>query len=171
MVLTSHHRPTGSDSDSDSGSGSPKRLTVSFLVSISSFMALCSKHATRVSTRLKTTAIKSNHHHHHEGDKTPKRLSSKSPLVRPKQLLTQISNKAISFIHGKKRVDEDDDDVGVGPEEFGDGGVWQKTILMGDKCQPLDFSGVIYYDSTGKQLNEIPLRSPRASPLPGYLTK
>lgn len=85
--------------------------------------------------------------------------------------MTQISNKAISFIHGKKRVDEDDDDVGVGPEEFGDGGVWQKTILMGDKCQPLDFSGVIYYDSTGKQLNEIPLRSPRASPLPGYLTK
>jgi hypothetical protein len=41
-------------------------------------------------------------------------------------------------------------------EEFGDGGVWQREILLGDKCQPLDFSGVIYYDANGNQLHELP---------------
>ncbi|KAK7388778.1 hypothetical protein VNO78_23605 [Psophocarpus tetragonolobus] len=54
---------------------------------------------------------------------------------------------------------------------WGNGGVWQKEILMGGKCEPLNFSGVIYYDGNGKQLSEIPPRSPRASPLPGYLTR
>lgn len=44
-----------------------------------------------------------------------------------------------------------------------------RRILMGDKCQPLDFSGVIYYDSNGNRLPELPMRSPRASPLPSYL--
>jgi hypothetical protein len=34
--------------------------------------------------------------------------------------------------------------------------------MMGDKCEPLDFSGVIYYDSNGKQVNEFPLRTPTA---------
>ncbi|KAM3267748.1 hypothetical protein P3S67_032166 [Capsicum chacoense] len=81
----------------------------------------------------------------------------------PKKILSTISNKAINFRHRKKSkgvlVDED----------FGDGGLWQRGILMGDKCQPLDFSGVIYYDSEGKRLSEVPMRSPRASPLPSYL--
>jgi hypothetical protein len=49
-----------------------------------------------------------------------------------------------------------------GKEDWGDGGVWQKAIMMGDKCEPLDFSGVIYYDSNGKQVNEFPLRTPTA---------
>ncbi|KAG6486348.1 hypothetical protein ZIOFF_054918 [Zingiber officinale] len=34
-----------------------------------------------------------------------------------------------------------------------DEGVWRKTILMGEKCQPLDFSGAIHYDSAGRQLS------------------
>ncbi|KAE8663980.1 putative Oleosin [Hibiscus syriacus] len=50
----------------------------------------------------------------------------------------------------------------------GDGGLWQRSILMGDKCQPLDFSGVIHYDSKGNQLDKLPVRSTRRSPLPGY---
>lgn len=54
-------------------------------------------------------------------------------------------------------------------EDFSDGGLWQRGILMGDKCQPLDFSGVIYYDSEGNRLQEVPMRSPRASPMPNYL--
>ncbi|KAF3334895.1 hypothetical protein FCM35_KLT21499 [Carex littledalei] len=28
-------------------------------------------------------------------------------------------------------------------------GIWQRQIMMGEKCQPLDFSGVIYYDING----------------------
>lgn len=46
-------------------------------------------------------------------------------------------------------------------------GVWRKSILMGEKCQPLNFSGVIYYDADGKKLDSVPPRSPMAmrSPL------
>lgn len=70
-----------------------------------------------------------------------------APFNRPKQLLTSLSNKAMKLVHKKK---EDGD---VEENDFGDGGVWRKAILMGDKCQPLDFSGVIYYDENGNKLN------------------
>lgn len=99
--------------------------------------------------------------------------SPKSPLAKPKspkQLLLTLSNKAMAFKQ-KKKVDPDRqfvDDEGS-EVDFGDGGLWQRSILLGDKCQPLDFSGVIYYDIDGKQLSEFPMRSPRASPLPSYL--
>jgi len=89
--------------------------------------------------------------------------SPKSPLAKPKQLLATISNKTFKLRHKKKASDEHED------YDFGDGGLWQRSILMGDKCQPLEFSGVIYYDSEGKPLSELPMRSPaRASPLPNY---
>jgi hypothetical protein len=46
-------------------------------------------------------------------------------------------------------------------------GVWRKEILMGERCQPLDFSGVIYYDAEGRRLEQPPPpRSPLRSPLP-----
>lgn len=67
---------------------------------------------------------------------------------------------------GRREEEEDGEE-----EEWGQGGVWQRGILMGDKCQPLDFPGAIYYDSNGNKMNEPPLRSPRASPLPGYLLR
>ncbi|MBA0768683.1 hypothetical protein Gotri_017467, partial [Gossypium trilobum] len=75
-------------------------------------------------------------------------------------------NKAIKLVNRKKAGEK----TGKEEEEIGDGGVWQRAILMGDKCQPLDFSGVIYYDSKGNQVEELPFRSPRASPMPAYLT-
>ncbi|CAK7349788.1 unnamed protein product [Dovyalis caffra] len=161
MVLATPQHDSTSSSTS-----SPKRLTLGFLMSISSLRSLCAKHASRVSSKLKT-ANKSTYKNNISINKSPRH----SPLARPKQLLTQISNKAITLVHHKRRVDHGSDDVLLGPEEFGDGGVWQKAIMMGDKCEPLNFSGVIYYDSCGKQLNEVPLKSPRASPLPGYLTR
>ncbi|KAL5069102.1 hypothetical protein RYX36_019989 [Vicia faba] len=42
--------------------------------------------------------------------------------------------------------------------------LWKKTILMGERCQPLEFPGAIFYDSEGNQLSEPP-RTPRNSPL------
>ncbi|PWZ24628.1 hypothetical protein Zm00014a_022724 [Zea mays] len=51
-------------------------------------------------------------------------------------------------------------------EEAGDG-LWRKEIMMGERCQPLDFSGVIYYDAQGRRLAQAPPpRSPLRSPLP-----
>ncbi|WOL02886.1 hypothetical protein Cni_G11605 [Canna indica] len=56
--------------------------------------------------------------------------------------------------------------------ELGEDGVWRRTILMGEKCQPLDFSGVIYYDNDGRRLAEVPTpRSPLRSPLPSFAVK
>ncbi|KAJ0232519.1 hypothetical protein HA466_0290140 [Hirschfeldia incana] len=39
-------------------------------------------------------------------------------------------------------------------------GLWQREILMGGKCEPLDFSGVIHYDRNGRQLREMPRGTP-----------
>ncbi|KAM0035740.1 hypothetical protein Hdeb2414_s0015g00450081 [Helianthus debilis subsp. tardiflorus] len=83
--------------------------------------------------------------------------SKKKATTKPKKLMSSISNKAIKLCHRKKTTGEDEND-----------GVWRKEILMGDKCQPLDFSGVIYYDKDGNLTTEFPIRSPRASPFPGY---
>ncbi|GMJ06588.1 hypothetical protein like AT1G49000 [Hibiscus trionum] len=146
------------DSSAPGSASHKQRLTLGLLIS---FMAICAKRATRLSKKLK---LKPKENGLVSG--TPRRHVPKSPG--PKQLLTTISNKAIMLVQRKKhgggyRKDEED--------EYGDGGVWQRSILMGDKCQPLDFSGVIYYDSRGNQLDELPVRSPRASPLPGYLAQ
>ncbi|MCE3051675.1 hypothetical protein HAX54_050485 [Datura stramonium] len=42
-------------------------------------------------------------------------------------------------------------------EGFGhnEGGLWQKAILMGEKCKPPQFSGVIYYDPFGNRVSEL----------------
>lgn len=88
-----------------------------------------------------------------------KSLPKLPPIPKPKQLLMTISNKAINFRHKEKKKELESKD-----EDFGDGGLWQRAILMGDKCQPLDFSGVIYYDSDGKRMSEVPMKSPRRFP-------
>lgn len=149
----------GSSSGSRSGSaiGTTKKIASDFYHSVSAVMASCSKQAGRASSKFRSKVSRS-------------RIAPKLPLVRSKQLLTNISNKAIPFLN-KKKGSEDSDGGGRAEDKdrFGNGGVWQKSILMGDKCQPLDFSGVIYYDSSGDRLHELPIRSPRASPMPGYL--
>ncbi|XP_057872621.1 uncharacterized protein LOC131078846 [Cryptomeria japonica] len=39
--------------------------------------------------------------------------------------------------------------------------LWQKRILMGVRCKPLNFSGQIQYDQNGERLPKFPLRSPK----------
>ncbi|KAI5353051.1 hypothetical protein L3X38_005943 [Prunus dulcis] len=90
-----------------------------------------------------------------------------------KKLVASISNKAIPFVHKNKGGRENCSQGDEVEDGFGEGGVWQRSILMGDKCQPPEFSGAIYYDSSGNQLSERPPRSPRvASPLamPSFLS-
>ncbi|KAF5730253.1 hypothetical protein HS088_TW20G00626 [Tripterygium wilfordii] len=138
-----HISPKYDNSGSGGGGGfSPKRRTHGFIISIASIIGLCKKHADQASTKLK-----------------------------PKRLFNQISNKTVTLMQHKNRNGHDRGSDRVAADDFGDGGVWQREILMGDKCQPLDFSGVIHYDNTGKSLKEVPPRSPRASPLPGYMTR
>ncbi|XP_030495632.2 uncharacterized protein LOC115711433 [Cannabis sativa] len=156
---------------------SAKRISTSLVASVLAFAYMCSKQAGRVSKKLKSSKLTQNSKAHHMASSQqqhPMMSPYKSQLIdKPKQLFATISNKAITFIHNKKRSD-DFAHTGAGhrgEDDWGDGGVWQRSILMGDKCQPLDFSGVIYYDSNGKQTTELPLRSPRASPMPGYLER
>ncbi|KAK1372104.1 hypothetical protein POM88_038196 [Heracleum sosnowskyi] len=92
-----------------------------------------------------------------------KHATRTSKKIAPKKMMATISHKAIHFRQKKNGESKKDDGE--------DGGVWRRTILMGDKCEPLDFSGVIYYDSEGNKLSEVPMRSPRASPLPSYAYK
>lgn len=71
--------------------------------------------------------------------------------------------KPYSKKNGDDHIIKENDVVVVDQREgFGEGGLWQKEILMGEKCQPLDFSGVIYYDNYGNKVSQPP-RSPRAS--------
>uniref|UniRef100_A0A453PDT1 Uncharacterized protein n=1 Tax=Aegilops tauschii subsp. strangulata TaxID=200361 RepID=A0A453PDT1_AEGTS len=84
---------------------------------------------------------------------------------------------------GSKRVGEEEEEgasamgvslaQAVAELEWGmeaDDGVWRKEILMGERCQPLEFSGAIYYDAEGRRLGAPPTpRTPMRSPLPASL--
>ncbi|XP_068638573.1 uncharacterized protein [Aristolochia californica] len=131
-----------------SGSSSGQQavpMGVGLFVAVVVLVALCAKKVRRVSPKLVTR----------ERSSTPG-----GTRISPKLLLTTLSNKAIPFLQMKKNGGELEADDG-----FGEGGLWQRDILMGEKCQPLDFSGVILYDSDGKQVPELPPRSPRTTPL------
>lgn len=133
-------------------------LAIGLLLSVSVLIALCAKHARRDPQKEDIETSNS------------KCVAPKSPLASPKKLVTSISNKAVPpFLYNKKdghvnRAESGDKEEGEG---FGEGGLWQKSILMGERCRPPEFSGVIYYDNYGNQLSEMP-RSPRASPLPSF---
>ncbi|KAA8532748.1 hypothetical protein F0562_032781 [Nyssa sinensis] len=165
-----HHRKLSTDmheppepaagSEIDPRYGVEKRL----VPTVSALVALCAKHGRKVSRRNYYASETADDHH----SKVPPR----SPLRSPKQLITTISNGAIPFIYSRKPADDQSEEADTGKkisgEGFGEDGLWQKTILMGEKCQPPEFPGVIYYDSCGNQISELPPRSPRASPLPSF---
>lgn len=148
---------------------SHKRLSVSFLVSL---MVLCAKHANQLSKKLKLKPKKRTHSGVDGGGERFRWTSSPLRSPRPKELFTALSNKAMTMV-GRKNNGYDggfktEKKAAAMEEEHG---VWQREILMGGKCEPLDFSGVIYYDCNGRQLKEVPPRSPRGTPLPSYPTR
>ncbi|KAG7649011.1 hypothetical protein AtNW77_Chr1g0047981 [Arabidopsis thaliana] len=145
-------------------SPSHKRLSVSFLVSM---MVLCARHANRLSKKLKLKSKKRTCSGGEDGGERFRwnMISSSMSSPRPKELFTALSNKAMTMVRRKNPPEE----KATAMEE--EHGLWQREILMGGKCEPLDFSGVIYYDSNGRLLNEVPPRSPRGTPLPSYPTR
>ncbi|KAL1221594.1 hypothetical protein V5N11_026212 [Cardamine amara subsp. amara] len=171
-------------------SSAHKRLSMSFLVSI---MVLCARHASRVSKKLKPKPTRKRTHLEDflespksngggEGGGGRGRFGwsparTMSPMrVRPKELLTTLSNKARTMV-GRKNKSYDGGAAKktavemVMEEDEEEYGIWQREILMGGKCEPLDHSGVIYYDCSGHQLKEVPPRSPRASLVPDRPTR
>jgi hypothetical protein len=49
-----------------------------------------------------------------------------------------------------------------GPQEQG-GALWRRAILMGRRCEPLDFPGAIHYDSFGRRVESPRCGSRKAS--------
>ncbi|XP_057481090.1 uncharacterized protein LOC130768101 [Actinidia eriantha] len=71
------------------------------------------------------------------------------------RLQSNISSKALLMVKmmswKKVRGEEEEEEVeleGFGGEEA----VWRRTIIMGEKCRPLEFSGKILYDVNGNLL-------------------
>ncbi|XP_058088903.1 uncharacterized protein LOC131235649 [Magnolia sinica] len=125
-------------------------MAIGLFVAVSALVALCAKHATRVTRKLGGGSG--------SGSETSNsRIAPRFPFASPKQLLTTLGNKAFPLIN-KKRIAEES------PAEAD--GLWQRQIWMGEKCEPLNFSGVIYYDSDGKRVPELPPKSPHRSPWP-----
>lgn len=134
-----------------SESFSPIPLAIGLFVSVSFLVALCAKHARQVPRKYTS--------------KTSDPNITKSPLPSPKQLITTISHKAMMpLVNAKKWSSGQESDSGVRGNSKGneESGLWQKAILMGERCQPPEFSGVIYYDYSGNRIPEMP-KSPRAT--------
>ncbi|KAF8030637.1 hypothetical protein BT93_E2928 [Corymbia citriodora subsp. variegata] len=89
---------------------------------------------------------------HHKSKKSTKSSvsvphSSEKKLV--SRLNSSISSKALlmaKMMSWKKTEGSGEEDDG----EDSDEALWRKTIMRGERCQPLDFSGKIEYDSEGK---------------------
>ncbi|CDP02713.1 unnamed protein product [Coffea canephora] len=87
------------------------------------------------------------------GEKTVRLGDNKKRVAR---LQSNLSSKALllaKMISWRKVQDEgQEDEDGDDDEEA----VWRKTIIKGEKCRPLDFSGKILYDSDGNLIPDSP---------------
>ncbi|XP_031388731.1 uncharacterized protein LOC116201587 [Punica granatum] len=146
-------------------------ITIGLLLSATAIVALCARHSGQVKrcpAPVPDASTKSTSGLNLAAPKSP------GPYHITKQLEASMSKKGMiptskkKEINGESRTHEEIKDEDM--EGFGEGGVWQKSILMGEKCQPPEFSGAIYYDSQGNQLPEPLPRSPMAIPLPSYFS-
>ncbi|KAF7036845.1 hypothetical protein CFC21_047372 [Triticum aestivum] len=90
-----------------------------------------------------------------------------SPFVKPKTTRKLKAPSSTRFAeHGQDGGTVDDDDVG-------EPCLWRRTILLGQRCQPLEFSGAIHYDNDGRRLwhARTPLLSPGRSSEFGYIDR
>lgn len=87
------------------------------------------------------------------------RLGYKTPV---KRLQSSVSSKALllaKMISWRKvQNDGEEEDENNCWDDDDEEAVWRKTIMKGEKCRPLDFSGKILYDSDG---NLIPDDTPQ----------
>lgn len=68
------------------------------------------------------------------------------------KLQSNISSKAllmVKMISWRKAQDHEDQE---GYDDDDEEAVWKRTIIMGERCRPLEFSGKILYDSHGNPL-------------------
>ncbi|PSS30619.1 Olfactory receptor 4C13 like [Actinidia chinensis var. chinensis] len=76
------------------------------------------------------------------------------------RLQSNISSKALLMVKKMSWRKVRDEEEEEGEEELegfdGDEALWRRTIIMGEKCRPLEFSGKILYDVNGNLLPNSP---------------
>jgi len=112
----------------------------SLLSKVSSAAAACARRVSRATRRLPRTA---------------RRLLQRAR--RPRRDFSQLVPTTDD--DHQQEASEDAGEQGGGEEE--EEGLWRRTVLMGERCKPLDFPGAIHYDSSGRLLPAAP--SPRSS--------
>jgi len=82
----------------------------------------------------------------------------------PGRVLVNSSRKLLISKKWARKEEEDDAELKAydraAMEEGGGDSVWQRSIMMGERCQPPDFSGIILYDVKGNRLPQFPPCSP-----------
>ncbi|CAM0944564.1 unnamed protein product [Alopecurus aequalis] len=117
-------------------------MGVSLAQAVAALMSRCARRLSRTARRLQE-----------------RRLSFPSSRA----VVVPFTKKALSWPKRRKSVGTVEEWSFEAPED----GVWRKEILMGERCQPLEFSGAIYYDAEGRRLGAPPPpRTPMRSPLP-----
>ncbi|XP_057872630.1 uncharacterized protein LOC131078849 [Cryptomeria japonica] len=143
------------------------RMSSSYSSSVAAFLAVvvCVFAAATVAAALCVKEFKSRYKSRRRGgclEPPPGCLGNwKLPVEsRGRALINTLSNKSLLFSKKWRRSDKDEaEGYESAATEDGDF-LWQKNILMGVRCQPLNFSGLIIYDHKGERLPQLPPRSP-----------
>ena len=70
----------------------------------------------------------------------------------------RVSRATRRILRHRRSMDKAGDKGMVGGDNQA---LWSRRILMGERCQPLDFAGAIHYDSFGRRLARPP--TPRSA--------
>ncbi|OAY79679.1 hypothetical protein ACMD2_10824 [Ananas comosus] len=106
---------------------------------MSTLVLTCTRHVSRASRKLGLVLTG------RKPPSVPSLLRLRPRRRRKKQLTTPPAAEERNRIIGAMAEDYEDEDED-------EDGVWRRTILLGERCQPLDFSGAIHYDSRGRRL-------------------
>ncbi|KAG0451470.1 hypothetical protein HPP92_026410 [Vanilla planifolia] len=125
---------------------------------VTALVSTCHRHVSRAAVRLKTAA---------GGRHLSRRFASTALLSRRVSDEIGLIGERMKRLKGRcgwgRRRCSRSATTEIWDDEKEEEGVWKRTILMGEKCQPLEFSGVIYYDCKGTRV-VAPHRSPLRNP-------
>ncbi|KAJ6793444.1 Uncharacterized protein M6B38_236165 [Iris pallida] len=133
-------------------------LAVAAIAAVSSVIfSLCTNHD-RLSKHLSSSKNKSRQHQ--LLPTSPPRATTAGGTDH-RRLVTALSGISSKVLVVAKMVSwkKPDSDGDYSDDGDGDDVVWKKSILMGEKCRPLDFSGQILYDTEGKEVKALPSRA------------
>ena len=125
---------------------------------VSSLVAVCTRRVSRATRRL----LRHRHRHGVSASSVSRRrtrpVGTDGFFTRPREQHPHGAAAGKGDVDGGMETIRDE-------EGDGEGVVWRRAILMGERCQPLDFVGAIHYDSFGRRLARPPTGPRSASSL------